>query len=126
VAGVERVRYLLITRVDPAIWEALTDDERDEVVRGHADFVRTVTESGELVGVEALAEPADGTTVRILDRVPSVTNGPYRASGEHLAGFYVVDCDSRHRAVELAFRIPDVRHTGVEIRRLLTLDGTEA
>jgi hypothetical protein len=69
-AGVERVRYLLITRVDPAIWEALTDDERDEVIRGHADFVRAVTESGELVGGEALAEPADATTVRIRDRVP--------------------------------------------------------
>ena len=38
-----------------------------------------------------------------------------------MAGFYLVDCESADRAVELAARIPEAAHGLVEVRPTLSL-----
>ena len=38
------------------------------------------------------------------DGVPAVTDGPFVEAKEHLAGYYVVDCESIERATEIAAR----------------------
>ena len=42
-----------------------------------------------------------------------------------LAGFYLVECESLERAVELAARVPDAAFTDVEVRPVLDLRGME-
>ena len=36
---------------------------------------------------------------------PEVTDGPYPEAKEFLAGFWVVDCESKERAYEIAARV---------------------
>jgi len=43
-------------------------------------------------------------------------DGPFVESKEHLAGFYVVECDGEDDAVALATRLPDARIDAVEVR----------
>jgi hypothetical protein len=119
------MKFLLVMHVNPAIWEALTEAERDEVAQGHGEFIKTVRESGELVSTEALADPSRSAVVRVRDSVPVVTDGPYLEAKEFLGGYYLIDCTDRARALELAAQIPDakVEGMGVEVRQVIFSDG---
>jgi len=119
------VKYLLMIYMNPEIWESLSEAERNAVVNTHDAFQKPIRESGELVGFAALADPWNSTTVRVRDEVPAVTDGPYVEAKEHLAGFYVVDCESVERAAELAAQIPDARFTAVEVRPVMDGAGLE-
>ncbi|MGW0480435.1 MULTISPECIES: YciI family protein [Nonomuraea] len=112
------MKFLLIMHVNPLIWDSLTEEERDEVMNGHGAFMDTVKRSGELLGTAALAEPAQSAVVRVRDGVPAVTDGPYLEAKEYLGGYYLVECESRERALELAALIPDagVPGLGIEVR----------
>jgi hypothetical protein len=36
---------------------------------------------------------------------PEVTDGPFTEAKEFLAGFWIIDCDSKERAYEIAARV---------------------
>ena len=60
--------------------------------------------------------PDTGTVVRVSAGRRSTSDGPFIESKEHLAGYYVVDCGSLDRALELAALIPDARLGAIEVR----------
>ncbi|MEH0971140.1 YciI family protein [Micromonospora sp. CPCC 205546] len=83
---------------------------KPEEIRAHVAFMGEVNEKliaeGELVGGEGLAGPAQARIVRAgAGGAPVVTEGPFAETKEFLAGFWIVDCDSPGRAVELAAHI---------------------
>jgi hypothetical protein len=120
----EDVKYLLILQMNPEVMDALSEDERQAIYRGHMEFIDTITKSGEMVTTQALADPSNSITVRRgADGAATVTDGPYLESKEFMAGFYIVDCEGRDRVVELVKMIPDSRHTGVEIRQIMSDGG---
>jgi hypothetical protein len=81
-----------------------------------------LTETGELVSAEGLAEPAGAKTIRIQDGATAVTDGPFVEAKEHLAGYFVLDCASPERAVEIAARVPDAQFEAVELRPVMDLE----
>jgi hypothetical protein len=122
----EDVKYLLILQMNPEVMDALSEDERQAIYRGHLEFIDTIARSGEMCTTHALADPSTSITVRRgADGAPTVTDGPYLESKEFMAGFYIVDCESRDRVVELVKMIPDSRHTGVEIRQIMSDGGAD-
>jgi hypothetical protein len=54
-----------------------------------------------------------------------VTDGPFVEAKEYLGGFYLIDCESKARAIELAAQIPDaaIEGLGVEVRQVMFADG---
>lgn len=121
------MKFLLIMHMNPQIWEALTDAEREEVMSGHGDFIDAVRGSGEMIGTVALGAPADSAVVRVRDGVPAVSDGPYLEAKEFLAGYYLVECADRERALELAAMIPDAKvpGLGVEVRPVVFSAGPD-
>jgi len=119
------MKFLLIMHMNPAVWNALTDEERSEVGGGHGAFIDTIKKSGEMITTQALADPSQSAVVRVRGGQPAVTDGPYLEAKEHLGGFYLVDCGSRERAIELAAMIPDAKVEGmaVEVRPVMFSDG---
>jgi hypothetical protein len=111
--------------LNPTLFESLSEAERDAVFRGHDELSKDLAATGELVGSAALAEPANTKTVRVRGGVPAVTDGPYIEAKEHLAGYYVIDCDTVERATEIATRIPDATLTAVEVRPVMNASGLE-
>ncbi|WP_242614388.1 YciI family protein [Actinomadura roseirufa] len=110
----------------PGFVEELSQAERDELFGEVQTIMKELTESGELVGGEALADPTRTRTVRARDGLPAVTDGPFLEAKEHLAGYVTVDCETPERAVEIASRWPDVRFGGyMEVRAVLGDGGTE-
>ncbi|MGH9244191.1 MAG: YciI family protein [Acidimicrobiales bacterium] len=119
------MKYLLLIYVNPTILDALTEEERDAVFTAHDAFQELTRESGELVGFVALADPSNSSTVRVREGVPAVTDGPYVEAKEHLAGYYVVSCETVERAQELAAQLPDARYTAIEVRPVMDAGGME-
>ena len=122
------MKFLLIMHMNPQIWQALTEDERNEVMNGHGEFIEAIRESGELLGSTALADPPESAVVRVREGVPTVSDGPYLEAKEFLGGYYLVECATRDRALELAAMIPDARveGLGIEVRPVVFAAGAEA
>ena len=119
------MKYMLLIYNNPATFDSLSDEERDGLM-GEVDALMTeLTESGEWVGGEALADSSQTRTVRVRDGVPAVTDGPYAEAKEQLAGYCMVDCESPERAVEIAARWPDARFWAMEVRPVMDTAGTE-
>lgn len=80
-----------------------------EDVKAHIEFQhelnRELTERGELVDAQGLSGPDQATFV-VWDGVtaPVLTDGPYPESKELLAGYRLIDVDSRERALAIAAR----------------------
>ncbi|HEX4705275.1 MAG TPA: YciI family protein [Pseudonocardiaceae bacterium] len=119
------MKYLLMIHVNPAAFEALSEQERTAIFAAHDEFTALTRASGELVGYAALADPSNSRTVRVRDGVPAVSDGPYAEAKEFLAGFTIVDCETATRAAELAAMIPDAQFTAVEVRPVMESSGIE-
>ncbi|TMR35312.1 YciI family protein [Actinomadura geliboluensis] len=120
------MKYMLLIYNRPGFVEELTEAER-EALFGEVDAIMAeLTESGEMVQGNALADATTAKTVRARDGQPAVTDGPFLEAKEHFAGYIMVDCESQERAVEIASRWPDVRYGGyMEVRAVMTEAGTE-
>jgi hypothetical protein len=120
------VKYLLIMQVNPAVLDALTEDERNEIGNGHGEFMKTIQDSGEFILTQALADPAN-TKVVHGGATAAVTDGPFLEAKEFMGGFYLIDCESEERAVEIAKLIPDTRIKGlaIEIRPVMFSAGAD-
>ncbi len=120
------MKFLLIMNVNPAVLDALTEEERNEIGEGHGAFIDTIKKSGEMITTQALADPSQTAVVRVRAGQPVVTDGPFLEAKEYLGGFYLIDCESRERALELAALIPDAGIEGlaVEVRPVMFSDGT--
>ncbi|MEY9963289.1 hypothetical protein ABIA33_001322 [Streptacidiphilus sp. MAP12-16] len=121
------MKYLLIMQVNPEILDALSEDERKLVMDGHGEFMKTVQDSGEFILTQALADPANSTVVTGTGGTPAVTDGPFIEAKEHMGGFYLIDCENKERAIEIAKLIPDTRVKGlsIEIRPVMFSYGAD-
>ncbi|QRP48179.1 YciI family protein [Amycolatopsis sp. FDAARGOS 1241] len=122
------MKFLLIMHMNPEVWEGLSEETKDSVMTGHADFITKIRASGELVNTQALGTPAESAVVRVRGGVPAVTDGPFIESKEFLAGFYLVECESRERALEVAAMIPDagIEGLGIEVRPIAFFADAES
>jgi len=113
------MKFELLMYMDPVVWQALTDQQRNAVFIGHEAFQVKLVDSGELLSTQAVAEPAESVTVRVIDGATIATSGVFQPAAAFMCGHYVVDCASQERAVEIAALIPDAAYTGVEVRRII-------
>jgi len=118
------MKYMLLIFSNPENWAALDEVGTKELMNEYWAFTQQITESGEFVSGEALQGVDTATVVRVRDTGRTTTDGPYVESKEVLAGYYVVDCASLDRALELAAQIPDVRFAGVEVRPVADMGPT--
>lgn len=126
IAGIAKesdVKYVVLIYNNAATWEALPQSERDRVLGIHFASIRELTESGELLRVDGLTDPAGTRTVRLRDGLPVVTDGPFSEAKEQLAGVWAIDVESIERAIEIA--APIAEYDTVEIRQLMDLSGSE-
>ena len=120
------VKYVMMVLSNPHFadrWEGLTEQQREDFGRGHFGLTDELTASGELLVSEALAGPTLARRVDTAGGRPVVSDGPFAEAKEHLAGFYLVDCDSEGRALEIAARVPDAVWGLVEVRPILDMSS---
>ncbi len=108
------MKYVILIHSNPEPWghptqiytaegRALPQAQHDEMDRQFDALMTEISASGELVTAEALGDPASATLYAWgADGGHLATEGPYAEAKEHLAGFFLIDCDSRERAEEIA------------------------
>lgn len=103
-----------------------TPEEFQAHIQYMEDFANRLKETGEYVDSQALSP--EGAWVRHDgDGKPPVTDGPFAETKDLIAGFMIVDVDSRERAFELAGELSAAPgaggvpiHEWLEVRPLLT------
>jgi hypothetical protein len=104
-------------------WDAADDTLRARTFADYAAFAAAVRARGTLVVGDALHRPEEARTRRPgPDRL--VTDGPYAEAKEHLAGFFLIDVESRERAEEIVVKFSGPGET-VELRPVMVSGGPD-
>ena len=122
------MKYLILIQSNErslAVWETLSDEQRMEFGRGHLQLTEEMGKAGVLVVSEGLADPSLARWVSVREGRAVASDGPFAEVKEHLAGFYLIDCDSFSEAVDWAAKVPDAAFTEVEVRPVLDMSGWE-
>jgi hypothetical protein len=104
------VKFLLLICIDPAM---PFDQQPDEIERW-VDSVDGLRRDG-----GPLRPPRTAVTVRVRDGQRALTEGPFAQTTEYVAGFDLIDCESREQAVDLAVAHPAARFGAIEIREII-------
>ena len=106
------VKYMLMMHAPRAGWsDAGIGTWPPDDIKAHINFMlrfnTELTQAGELVSAQGLNGPEEARIVRAgKTAAPEVTDGPYPEAKEFLAGFWIVDCESK--AARLRARRPGV------------------
>jgi hypothetical protein len=112
--------YMLLIYGSRSVCESWPVEAHRAVVRGHVRLQAELAASGELLEARALADPVQTVTVTCAP-----ATAPGSPAGAYLAGYYVVECEHKGRAVEIAARIPEANYLPVEVRPLMEEAGLE-
>ncbi|WP_042370770.1 YciI family protein [Streptacidiphilus neutrinimicus] len=108
------------------------DEWRPEEIQAHIRFMTetntALSEAGELVDAQGLAMPETAKIVRSHSGgAPVVTEGPFAESKEWVAGWWIVDCETEGRAVEIAAQVSAAPGPGgqplnmpIEVRQVMS------
>ena len=107
------MKYVILIHSNPDPWghptqrytaegRLLPEERHAEMDRQFDALMSEISASGELVTAEALADPTSSTLYGWGSDGHVATDGPYAETKEQLAGFFVIDCENRARAEQIA------------------------
>ena len=104
-----------------SIWKTVETNvpPTPEMMERMGRLIEEMTRSGELIATEGCLPSALGARVRKAGKKISVTDGPFTESKELIAGFALLEADSREHAIEQCKRFMEVAGDGeCEIRQI--------
>jgi hypothetical protein len=129
------MKYVILVHSNPQPWghptgdfvaeyQALPRGQREQMMREFEALLAQMQENGELLGGEALGDPASSRLYRWHAGEALATDGPYSEAKEHLAGFFLIDVEGPERAEELAARFAGPGDT-IELRPAMWPGGED-
>ena len=124
------MKYVILIHSNPQPWghptgdfipemQSLPEAAREKLNAAFEGILEELSANGELLGGQALADPAASRLYRWEAGEPVVTDGPYAEAKEHLAGFFLIDVESQARAEEVVRSFSGPGET-VELRPVAT------
>ena len=110
------MKYLVIIYSDPAMLDAMPQQEFDKTMRGcieHADELKT---EGRLIESQQLESPATARTLRRRNNKLTISDGPFAETKEILAGFNLIEAADMDEAVRIASSFPWADMGSIEVR----------
>lgn len=129
------MKYVIMIHSNPQPWghptgdfvaeaQALPAEQRQQMNKEFDALLKEMSSAGELVGGEALGDPATSKLYRWRGEGAMATDGPYSESKEHLAGFFLIDVESQERAEEIAAQFSGPGET-IELRPAMWAGGPD-
>ena len=118
------MKYLVLLYDNPNVRETLTAAALADM----RTLLSELTEAGELLGTEALADPSQTKTLRGKDGdgLPVVSDGPFAEAKEFLGGFLLLDVENQQRALDIMARWPEGLCAAIEVRPLMHQGGPDS
>jgi hypothetical protein len=114
------MKYMLLIYADEQAW---SDTEREQCYEESAQLAHQLKSSGQYLAANPLQPVATATSVRVRNRKPLVTDGPFAETREQLGGYFLIEAKDLDEAIDIAGRIPGVRKGTVEIRPVMEITG---
>lgn len=109
------MQYLLLIYDNEKRW---TKGYSEDEMKGYGAFGQEFAKS--IKGGNALQATHTAATVQMRDGKQLTTDGPFAETKEQLAGYYLVEAESREAAVAIAAKIPGARTGSIEVRPIMT------
>ena len=89
-----------------------------ELLTAMGKFNEEMAKAGVMLAGEGLHPSSKGTRIKYSGKSPVVTQGPFGATGELVAGFWLIQVRSRDEAIEWMKRAPFDGGAEIEIRQV--------
>lgn len=110
--------YMLLI-VEPAGQRAArTEAEGRNLYDRMLEFSADLKSRGLLKISQSLRSDADGVRVQVRGGKKSLVDGPFTETKEMVGGFFLLDCETREQALEIAAACPAAEWATVEVREL--------
>ncbi len=110
------MQYLLLIYESEAGRQSV---DRSKMMAEYGKFTKSIIESGNFKGGDALQPTTTATTVRIKDGKPVTTHGPFAETREALIGYYLIDAKDIDQALGIAARVPSAKTGSIEVRPVM-------
>jgi hypothetical protein len=97
---------------------ARTEAEGRDLYARMVRFGDELRERGLLIASESLKSDTDATRVQVRAGRPTLLDGPFAEAKEMVGGFYLLACDTKEQALEIAAQCPAAEWATVEVRAL--------
>lgn len=118
------MRFLIIVKATPESEAGVMPDE--SLFAAMADFHEELADAGALLDASGLKPSAEGWRIRYDGAQRTVIDGPFTESEGLIAGYTLIQADSREEALEWTRRFPNPRGEGIpaeiEVRPLFELE----
>ena len=95
---------------------ARTEAEGREAYASMVRFGESLRAQGKLLAVESLQSQDKATRVAVRGGRAQVLDGPFAEAKEMVGGFFLLNCENREEALEIAARCPAAQWCTVEVR----------
>ena len=117
------MQYILLIYANEAEMTGRSPEDKQAMFAEYGEFTKSIIGSGHFKAGDALQPTSTATTVRVRDRKPLVTDGPFAETREQLGGYYIIEAPDLDRAIAIAGRVPAARWGTVEIRPVMEIPG---
>jgi hypothetical protein len=109
------MKFMLLLKSDAATESAAMPSE--EELNAMGEYNQELIRDGVLLAGEGLHPSATGARVEFSGDDRSVTDGPFAETKELIAGFWILQANSREEAIERARRVP-LKSGQIEVRQV--------
>jgi hypothetical protein len=117
------MKYMLLVHHDEDVLTAVGENELQQMRAESVRLANEINSNGQYVDAAPLQPAATGSCVRMRDRQPLITDGPFAETREQLGGYFLVNANDLNEALAIAVRIPGARIGTVEVRPVVQLEG---
>jgi hypothetical protein len=110
--------YMLLIVEKTGDREARSEAEGRQLYDRMLAYSADLKSRGLLKQSQALRTDALGVRVRVRDGKRLLVDGPFSEAKEMVGGFFLLDCETREQAVEIAAACPAAQWATVEVREL--------
>lgn len=118
------MRFMMIIKSDEQSEAGALPSQ--EIVEAMNTFNEQMVEAGVLLSAEGLHPSARGARVKFSGGKVTVTDGPFPETKELIAGFWIIEVESKEEAIEWAKRVPHPTGEGekmeIDLRQVFEIE----
>jgi len=110
--------YMLLVLEKPGERAARSESEGRALYDRMLRFSADLKQRGLLTLSQALTSEASGVRISLQGGKASVRDGPFAEAKEMVGGFFLLTCQTREQAVQIAYECPAAQWATIEVREL--------